>query len=98
MKIYLIITLTFTLVTSCTSQDKKEEYWLKKLTKEQYHILREKGTERAFTGKYWNNKKSGEYKCAGCGQKLFSSKTKLADVCLGSFFALISGLEDYSCI
>ena len=76
MKIYLIITLTFTLVTSCTSQDKKEEYWLKKLTKEQYHILREKGTERAFTGKYWNNKKSSEYKCAGCGQKLFSSKTK----------------------
>ncbi|MFL2990759.1 MAG: peptide-methionine (R)-S-oxide reductase MsrB [Cytophagales bacterium] len=76
MKFYLIITLTFTLVTSCTSQDKKEEYWLKKLTKEQYHILREKGTERAFTGKYWNNKKSGEYKCAGCGQKLFSSKTK----------------------
>ena len=48
----------------------------KKLTKEQYHILREKGTERAFTGKYWNNKKEGEYKCAGCGQSLFTSDTK----------------------
>ncbi|MAS38640.1 MAG: peptide-methionine (R)-S-oxide reductase [Flammeovirgaceae bacterium] len=76
MKIYLILTLSFSVVTSCTSQDKKDEYWLKKLTKEQYYVLREKGTERAFTGKYWNNKKSGEYKCAGCGQKLFSSKTK----------------------
>jgi len=76
MKIYLILTLSFSVITSCTSQDKKDEYWLKKLTKEQYYVLREKGTERAFTGKYWNNKKSGEYKCAGCGQKLFSSKTK----------------------
>ena len=76
MKIYLILTLSFSVVTSCTSQDKKDEYWLKKLSKEQYYVLREKGTERAFTGKYWNNKKSGEYKCAGCGQKLFSSKTK----------------------
>lgn len=76
MKIYLILTLSFSVVTSCTSQDNKDEYWLKKLSKEQYYVLREKGTERAFTGKYWNNKKSGEYKCAGCGQKLFSSKTK----------------------
>ena len=76
MKIYLILTLSFSVITSCTSQDKKDEYWLNKLTKEQYYVLREKGTERAFTGKYWNNKKIGEYKCAGCGQKLFSSKTK----------------------
>ncbi len=76
MKIYLITTLILTVITSCVSQDKKDEYWLKKLTKEQYYVLREKGTERAFTGKYWNNKKSGEYKCAGCGQSLFSSKTK----------------------
>ena len=76
MKIYLIITLIFTVILSCSSQDKKDEYWLKQLTKEQYYVLREKGTERAFTGKYWNNKEKGEYKCAGCGQKLFSSKTK----------------------
>ena len=76
MKIYLIITLIFTVILSCSSQDNKDEYWLKKLTKEQYYVLREKGTERAFTGKYWNNKEKGEYKCAGCGQKLFSSKTK----------------------
>ena len=54
----------------------EEEKWKKKLSNEQYHILREKGTERAFTGKYWNNKKEGEYNCAACGQKLFISNTK----------------------
>ncbi len=48
----------------------------KKLTPEQHHILREKGTEPAFTGKYWDNKKRGMYKCAGCGTELFSSDTK----------------------
>ena len=63
---------------NCTSQTKniEEEKWKKKLSNEQYHILREKGTERAFTGKYWNNKKEGEYNCAACGQKLFISNTK----------------------
>lgn len=48
----------------------------KKLTPEQYHVLKEKGTEPAFTGKYWDNKKKGMYKCAGCGAELFSSDTK----------------------
>ena len=63
---------------NCTSQTKniEEEKWKKKLSIEQYNILREKGTERAFTGKYWNNKKEGEYNCAACGQKLFTSNTK----------------------
>ena len=50
--------------------------WKKKLTKQQYQILRRAGTERAFTGEYWDNKKKGAYKCAGCGQELFASKTK----------------------
>ena len=76
MRFILILVVFLTTSPSCISQDKKDEYWKKKLTKEQYHILREKGTERAFTGKYWNNKKEGEYKCAGCGQSLFSSSTK----------------------
>ena len=75
MRLIFIIFLIIS-TQSCSSQDKKEKYWKEKLTKEQYYILREKGTERAFTGKYWNNKKEGEYKCAGCGQKLFSSKKK----------------------
>ena len=48
----------------------------KHLTPEQYHILREKGTEPAFTGKLLHNKQEGVYRCAGCGNELFSSKTK----------------------
>lgn len=47
-----------------------------KLTPEQYHILREGGTETAFTGKYWNDHSKGMYVCAACGQELFSSDTK----------------------
>src|SRR5689334_17409271 len=55
---------------------KTEEEWRRELTPEQYHILREKGTERAFTGKYYNNKEEGTYLCAACGQELFSSDAK----------------------
>jgi peptide-methionine (R)-S-oxide reductase len=55
---------------------KTEEQWKEKLTPEQYHVLREKGTERAFTGKYWNNHEKGVYYCAACHQKLFTSETK----------------------
>ena len=76
MKLVFIIPLILIIHSSCISQEKKDEYWQKKLSKEQYYVLRQKGTERPFTGKYWDNKKSGEYKCAGCGQKLFSSETK----------------------
>lgn len=50
--------------------------WREKLSPEQYRILREAGTERAFTGKYEKNKASGGYSCAGCGQELFSSDAK----------------------
>ena len=50
--------------------------WRKKLTPQQYHILREKGTEAAFTGKYVDSHKEGVYKCAACGNELFSSDTK----------------------
>ena len=89
MKIIKVITLVSmaTIATSCLSQSKKmekDEYpvskadmeWKAELTAEEYHILREKGTERAFTGKYWENTKDGKYYCAACNQELFSSKTK----------------------
>jgi len=50
--------------------------WREKLTPEQYHVLREGGTERAFTGKYDKNKQAGEYLCAACGQRVFDSTHK----------------------
>jgi peptide-methionine (R)-S-oxide reductase len=56
--------------------NKTSEEWKKELTPTQYHILREKGTERAFTGDYWDNHEKGTYYCSGCEQELFKSDTK----------------------
>ena len=55
---------------------KTDAEWRAELTDEQYRILRKKGTERAFTGKYWDSKKQGVYACGGCGLELFSSDHK----------------------
>mgnify|MGYP006298073557 CR=1 FL=1 len=61
--------------SSC-AVSRSPEQWRKELTDEQYRVLREKGTERAFSGALWDHKEAGVYKCAGCGQTLFLSDTK----------------------
>jgi len=56
--------------------EKSDAEWQAQLTPEQFHIARKKGTERAFTGEYWNEHRPGTYACVCCGQELFSSDTK----------------------
>ncbi len=60
---------------------KTEEEWRAQLSESDYHVLREAGTERAFTGEFWNNHDSGEYVCKGCGELLFTSSEKFDSGC-----------------
>ena len=63
-------------VESLKKIDKPDSEWRKLLTPEQYRVVRKQGTERAFTGTYWNNKEKGTYHCVACDLPLFSSETK----------------------
>lgn len=62
-------------------KNKDDSYWKDKLTDEQFYVARQKGTERAFTGKYWDHKEKGVYKCICCGEPLFSSESKFDSGC-----------------
>ena len=85
-----------------SNKKKSEEEWKEELTKEQYRVLRLKDTESAFTGKFWNHKEKGTYRCAGCGTILFSSATKFDSGCgWPSFFSpedeeIIDEQQDFS--
>ena len=75
-----------------TKVQKSEEQWRQELTPEQYRVLREKGTERAFTGEYDHVFADGVYRCAGCGAELFESETKYDSGCgWPAFYAPASG-------
>jgi peptide-methionine (R)-S-oxide reductase len=68
-------------IESAAAAAKTEAEWKAALTPEQYRVLRQKGTERAFTGRYWNHNEEGAYTCAGCGEVLFESGTKFDAGC-----------------
>lgn len=83
------------------AMQKTDAEWKAELTPEQYEVLREKGTERAFTGEYWNHFEKGKYVCAACGNVLFDSQAKFASDCgWPSFDKAIEGTviykEDFS--
>lgn len=59
-----------------TTIKKTDQQWQEQLTEEEFNVCRQKGTERAFTGEYWDCKKEGTYHCRCCGEPLFSSQTK----------------------
>lgn len=96
MKNVFLLLITLLTFSSCQSQEKKEvakkevtttkiqktdAEWKKELTPEQYEVLRKKGTERAFTGEYYNHFEKGKYVCAACGNVLFNSDAKFDSDC-----------------
>ncbi|MEZ0006289.1 peptide-methionine (R)-S-oxide reductase [Flavobacterium sp. 28YEA47A] len=95
MKHYIVLLVSLFAFISCQSQEKKEiskketagqvqktdAEWKKELTPEQYEVLRKKGTERAFTGEYYNHFEKGKYVCAACGNVIFNSSAKFHSDC-----------------
>ena len=88
----LLLLIAIVSLQSCQSQTKEpktmnsnskktEAEWKAQLTPEQYEVLRNKGTERAFTGEYWDHFEKGKYVCAACGNDLFTSDTKFDSHC-----------------
>ncbi len=104
----IVLLLVCSIFFSCNGQEKKvakqsskvattEEQWKAKLTPEQYEVLREKGTERPFTGEYWKHFEKGMYVCAACGNPLFTSDAKFDSDCgWPSFDQAIEGSVKYT--
>lgn len=72
---------------------KTEDEWRQELSPEQYRVLRQKGTERPFSGEYWNSKAPGLYKCAACGEEVFRSDSKFDSGCGWPSFSAPSGSD-----